>query len=273
MKIDVIVLLHPKDQQLVKYCINGIRKYIDFNRIIIISKSSLNLTLGFNDLIFMDEDKVIDGLTYSLYQDKGPRWGWYFQQILKLGMAEKVETDYYLTVDADTVFLRKVTFFNENDKPLYDTSKAYHKPYFFFFKELLGFDARREFSFITHHMVFNKDIVLEMRNRFLKKKIWYDRIVDCVDSPNSFSLFSEFETYGHYLKQFYPGELNIRKLNWANMPIAPTNTNLTQLSKYYDFCSFHEFLRENKAKHKELKRKLEYQWIIFMASLFSHCKK
>jgi len=257
--MDIVVLYHPKDRSTIDFCIDGIKQNILYDRILVVTKITEEKIRLSNDVIFVDEASVVNGLRFSTFSHKGPRWGWYFQQILKLGVADLVKSQYYLVIDSDTVFLQPVGFFNSSGKPLYAVGTEYHKPYFETFEKLLKVQPNREYSFITHHMVFNKTIVFEMRGRFSQMANWYDGIVSCQDSPRSHSLFSEYETYGHYIKMFYPGELNLRTLKWANIPLEPSGNLLERLAKYYNYCSFHLYLREDGTRYKRFKRRVKVE--------------
>ncbi|MBI3583567.1 MAG: hypothetical protein HY096_06400 [Nitrospinae bacterium] len=241
-EIEVVITFHPKDWATLPWCIWGIRRNIQAGSIYIISRKTEKQRLEALGLIFIDEDAVVHGLTVSSFG--GGHWGGhYFQQVIKLGMADFVKGEYYLVVDADTVFLRKVAFFRDG-KPIYATSPEYTPEYFESFYNLLGFHPHREFSFITHHMVFSRAIVKEMITSFKSdnNEWWYPIIQIAAHSPNA---FSEFETYGHYIKARHKNEFAIRNLTWRNVPIHPSKLNLFLLSLYYDYCSFHAYMRIN----------------------------
>jgi hypothetical protein len=239
MKHDVVILYHPKDAKVFPLSISGVRKNLDVQDVRIITRESERELVESQGAVFHDENEVIPGLTFQSVDH--PRWGWYLQQIMKLAAADFVGTDHYLLVDADTIFLRKVPMFR-NGKPLYATSREYNAPYFRTFEEMLGFPAEREFSFITHHMMWSRDIVRELRGAFRGNGAWWEKISAYVEPrppEMSNAQFSEFETYGHYLKAKHPDELRIRKLRWRNMAGDPTPDVLAQLARKYDFCSFH----------------------------------
>ena len=245
MKIDAVVPFHSKDSDTINWCIQGIQNHLDVARTLVVCNQECRLLVESTGAIFFDENKVVEGLTAQSFPHK--RWGWYFQQILKLGMADWVETDHYLVVDADTVFLRDVPLFNHQGNPLYATGTEYHKPYFDVFERLLGFRANREYSFTVHHMVYNKHIVREMRERFPEKP-WHLSIVRYVEPQApwfSEAQFNEQDTYGHYLKTLHPDEVNLRPLRWANFSLRPSRVLFQHLAKYYDYCSLHAYLRED----------------------------
>lgn len=241
MKVDVVIPFHPKDIDTLPWCIEGIRSNLPASRVLVIGSAASRPLLKKYDVEFVDEDAVIPGLKLSSHS--GKRWGWYFQQILKLGIADHVTTDHYLAVDADTVFLRTTPLFSASGKPLYATSESidHHKPYFEGFERLMGFQAEREYSFVVHHMLFNKQRVIEMREMFTGGPPWYAAIIDRM---NQGLPFSEYETYGHYLKHKYPDDFELRQLRWSDIWILPTRRLIGRLATCYDFCAFHAHFRE-----------------------------
>ena len=81
----------------------------------------------------------------------------------------------------------------------------------------------------------------------------------CGDSEsNAFgNLFSEYETYGHYLKLHYPERMVVRQLTWLRegteqYGFPPTEKVLSKLGKTYVYAAF----ESKKTKSKRLK-----QWI------------
>lgn len=244
MIFDAVVPYHIKDKELLPWCISGIRNCVDAARILVVCNRECRSDAERSGAIFVDEESIVEGLTIESYSYW--RWYWYFQQILKLGMADKVDTDYYLVVDSDTVFLREVLFFNAANQPQYTTRTEYHKAYFDVFRQLLGFHAHREYSFTVHHMMYNRHIVKEMRNKFQDLKPWHMNIIRYLEPQppwNSISQFNEQETYGHYIKAVHPKEVNIRPLRQADSHDLPTAQLIEQLAQEYDFCNFHHWSR------------------------------
>jgi hypothetical protein len=261
VKVDAVVPFHSKDRDLLPWCIRGIRDHLDVAQILVVGNRESCQVIERIAAVFVDEDSVVERLTASFLSSQ--RWGWYFQQILKLGMADKVNTEYYLVVDADTVFTREVALFNNDSKPLYAVGSEYHKQYFDIIEQLLGFRANREYSFITNHMIFNQHIVKEMRSRFRGAAPWYMCIAKYVEpqAPSySDAQFSEYETYGHYIKALHPNEVNIRPLRWTDIVgVLPTEGILRRLARHFDFCSFHEYMRRDRSEWIRLKDRLKLE--------------
>lgn len=240
MKVDVVIPFHPKDIDTLPWCIDGIKSHLPASRILVIGRSSTKNDVERLGAEFVDEDTVIPGLRFSSFS--GNRWGWYFQQILKLGIADRIKTDYYLIVDADAVFLKDVPLFSPTGKALYATDNHIHDPYFKTFEHLFGFPAEPKFSFIVHHMLFNTRRIIEMREYFYNSNsIWHLAIIQCMEQQLP---FSEYETYGFFMQKFHPEEIELRPLKWSDIWISPTPLLIRRLSTYYDLCAFHSYYRK-----------------------------
>jgi hypothetical protein len=212
----------------------------------------------------MDEDSVVPGLTAGTVRREN--WGWYFQQAIKLGYAAHARTNYYACVDADTIFLRRTDLLDASGRPQYATGTEFHKPYFDTFRELLEFSADRKFSYIAHHMIFNRAIVSEMLARFRPLPRWGENISNICARGGPPQAFSEYETYGHYAAAMHPGEITIRPLRWMNVGIAPTPRLLRRLARDYDFCSFHAYSREGLPMRTRILRRARLEVKIRLAA-------
>lgn len=125
--------------------------------------------------------------------------GWVLQQFIKFNAAFHVPTGNYLVLDADTVFLKPQTFFRSG-KSILRYSDQYELLYNRSLELVFGNRRRFPVSFVTHHMVFNRDQVAGLlkviEQRF--KKRWWEAMLHEIDKGNLIS-FSEFEFYGNYI--------------------------------------------------------------------------
>jgi hypothetical protein len=206
-----------------------------------------------NEARVVPEDEFIAGMTLAELR-KLPvshfptAAGWYFQQLLKLQFAF-VETtdDYYLVWDADTVPLRPMTFFDASGRMLLTKTTEYHPPYFDTYRRLLGEEPNREYSFITQHMLIQKSIAREMLTR-IEEHVkgdgnWAWKIMRSL--PNSGdNLFSEYETYGHYVKNHYAERIAIVERSWSReykLKLSremPSQSEIKKLAREFDFMAF-----------------------------------
>jgi hypothetical protein len=174
--------------------------------------------------------------------------GWYFQQLLKLQFAHFDSTeDYYLIWDADTVPLKPMNFFEADGKMLLTKAAEYHAPYFETFRNLFGTEPNREFSMITQHMMVQKSVAREMLARIEQRiegaDTWPWKIMRSLPKAGD-NLFSEYETYGHYIKNYYPDRVRFIDRNWrretrSNQGCAlPTEADLKSLAREYEYAAF-----------------------------------
>ena len=231
MKYDVIIPVAFKDYSFLKKSHPYLCANLGAEHIFILTKGKMAHYLPLEikkDPLFvvLDEDKLLDGLTFefihSIIKTQGrehTNTGWYFQQFLKMAFAlsNYCKNDYYLSWDADTIPLQKISFFDVDERPFFSMKTEYHKPYFIAIKRLLGIEKINEGSYIAEHMMFNKSIMCELLDTIQRScvdgLIWYEKILNAIvpelESANS---FSEFETYGSFCKLNYPSLYVERKL-------------------------------------------------------------
>lgn len=199
------------------------------------------------------ENEFIPGLTIAQLRqlpiETFPRGaGWYFQQLLKLQFAfVDPADDYYLIWDADTIPLRPLRFFDAAGRMLLTKTTEFHAPYFVTYRQLLGEEPNREFSFIAQHIVVQKSLAREMltliERRVAGEGNWAWKIMRGLPDTGG-NLFSEYETYGHYVKNHHPGRVVIMERAWSRRGARlvrrglPTEADLTRLSADFEFAAF-----------------------------------
>lgn len=263
-KIDVVIPYHDKDREIIEMCITGCFSNIhNLGNLYVVAK---NIDQRFGRVRLIDEDKLFEGVLCKKYIESRLRtehpdllWraGWLFQQFIKIGCSYAIPnlTNYYLVVDSDVVFLKKIYFFTDG-KMLLTKAREFHQPYFDCYERLLGDSANREYSFIAHHMLICKPIMLEMLNKIEGRfnKTWYDSILDNIDNKEG-SMFSEYETYGHYLKNHYPEAFVVRQLR--NIQRFRIRYLLKILFNQVDYVTIHSYKKpENNPKVPPLIYKL-----------------
>lgn len=205
------------------------------------------------DIKLVDQDNVLpnmvkkdlDNLTLPYFPKRA---GWYFQQLLKLGIStiDSINEN-YIVIDADTIFLQNIPFVNSKEQFVFLKATEYHKSYFDNYRILLGEEPNREFSFISQYMVFNKNIVKKLfsdiEKNFNDESTWNWLIMKKIQGTDA-SLFSEYETYGHYVKNHYPNQCEFISKEWLRegsehlMTTAPSEKAIESLSDTYCLVSF-----------------------------------
>jgi hypothetical protein len=178
------------------------------------------------------------------------RSGWYFQQFVKWAVRLESETDDYVVVDADTIFLAPTTL-RLGDKYVFYRTNQWHKPYFDTFEKLLRFRPERDASYIANFMIFNRQLLDELIRSIQKNEgneIWHRRILAAID-PKELSSFSEYETYGYYLNHFHPNCFRSVKGKSLESSVSKINLSLTNTWKLrlkgYNSVSYHNYSRNS----------------------------
>ena len=180
------------------------------------------------------------------------RFGWYYQQFLKMGFAESRYADeFYVIWDADTFPLNPVRFFDEGGKLLFTRKSEYHKAYFKTLGRLFGYRKNVPYSFIAEHMPVDVQIMREIIGKISSSAIpgdsWMEKIINATpaDDPNA---FSEFETYGTWCSHNYPGRYGVRELRTFReggmyFSRLVRSSTLMRLSEDYDTISIEAWSR------------------------------
>lgn len=235
MIYDIIIPTTDKDLETLEKCINQCKKYLNFRRIIVISKNKYTESAE-----WFDENNYPFNFE-SIKEIIGEHWriGWYFQQLLKLYCFFVIPdlSDNVLILDSDTMILRKIEFF-EDDLPLYNISNAHHKPYFRHMALLLPVLKRISKSGITHHMIFQRHIMLDLFNKveeYHEDDFWKIFLSNVELDQKSGA--SEYEIYFNFIQIFHQNKFKIRKLKWEN-------TKNSDLNQDFDYISCHSYLRK-----------------------------
>lgn len=260
---DVIIPTHKKDLQILEYCITFAKKnLIGARRIITISKEKYSQNAEWYD-------EALYPFSIDLVrQYVGDSCGWYFQQLLKLyaplvipGVSKNV-----LILDSDTVFFRKVKMLDNQGLPLFNVSKddkICRRPFDIkvasHIEKLLPSLAIKNLpkkfqnlSGISHHMMFNQDLVLEMMKKIEEndpaKDSFYKIFLKHADKSHS---ASEYQLYYCFLLVYHPHRIRFRKLRYKNTADINIKKYLRRFK--YHYCSFHHYLRSTKRKSWRVK--------------------
>lgn len=177
--------------------------------------------------------------------------GWYIQQFLKMEYSKICNSQYYLIWDSDTIPIRKISMFDEENKPYFDVKTEYWKAYFRTLKKIFPELGKiYNFSFISEHMMIKTEIMKNLVNKIesnksLKGETWYEKVINSIALEDlNKSGFSEFETYGTFTNIYYNNSYAIRpwkSLRKGDQYFDPNNLNesiFVNISKIYDAISF-----------------------------------
>lgn len=222
ISIDVVIPTTTKDFKILKLAIESIKKNVlhTVKDIYVVShKGKLEDFCKKEGYKFVDENTVLPITIKDInYCPNGlHREGWIFQQLLKLNSDKITDSKYILISDSDTVYTKPQSFFN-GDKILFDCSDEYSQAYFEAYKKLIKLDKRFYASFVAHHMMFEREMLKELKKYIEKQngKKWYEAILDSLDY-NEISSFSEYEMYANYMYFKHPEKVFLRY--WFNKRI------------------------------------------------------
>lgn len=261
--IDVVIpVAEKKDVETLEACIDGIKQYGAGVRevYVISSKQYTNKAYWIDEQIFpftkLDiAHELFGSLDQAHFYLKQPknRIGWIYQQLLKLyapfvipGISSNV-----LLLDADTIFLNPVSFLTEKGEPLFNIGCEYWKPYSRHGKRLLPTWKRMfpAFSGITHHMLIQKEVLIDLFNRIenLHETQCWMVLIQCINIEHVFkhpgSCLSEYEIYFNFMVDA-TDQAHIRELKWKN---SPHLHDLDEFKKEgYHYVSCHAHMRQNK---------------------------
>jgi len=278
--LDVVAPCLKRDLPKLSLAYKNLKRFVPMKQLHVITArrnfARFESALG-REVVLLDEDQMIPGMTLSALEviplarlSQGP--GWYFKQLLNFQFAfHKMEDDYYLIWDADTIPLRPLEFFDDQNRMLLTKAWEFHQPYFLTYEKILGRPAQREFSFIAQHMIVRKSIVREMLAEIERhcpgNENWAWKIMRNLGGEGS-NRFAEYETYGHYIKEKYPQLVAFRELPWLREGTNkcgryPSPAALEKLGEKYFYASFEDserLYRRTGRKVRDWLRKVEKEF-------------
>lgn len=217
---DVCIPFHPKDKDILEYCIPSIRQNLpDAQTIFVVSAENPDVEgcvwIPETSYPFTKED--IGKIILCPH-----RVGWYLQQLLKLYCHRILPStaEYILILDSDVIIKKKINFFHDS-KILFAISEEDTPPYFTHMEKLIpGLQKQIPFSGIVHHIMTKRnhmETLLSQIEEIHNKPAWKG-MLELVD-PEDYdkSGMADYEIYFNYCIKFFPTEYEIRPLRFANV--------------------------------------------------------
>lgn len=198
----------------------------------------------------INENSIADEASRNLLKDFfTTRYGWSLQQLLKVIYIMNSEYERVLVCDADTLLINKRPWVNMENRfilfPSYERNISYYR----FLDKAFKFGGTPKFSFVSHHMLYSREILLEafdkydISNFFELSTLVVKHSIQGDSSP--FSI--DYEFYGQYLYNFHYEKLTL--LKWSNLPLPARTWDLYIRSralqliakKFYNSISFHSW--------------------------------
>ncbi len=286
---ELIVLATPDKLNMLRLAVPYYVENLNAKAIFIVANKSIEEKVkAIPNATFIDEDSILEGMTKKKIEDiiesisgVRKRVGWYFQQFIKLAWSKRCKDDYYVVIDSDTIPLNPIQFI-EDGKYLFTQKIEYNKAYFDTIDTLFGEELKRpgDYSFIAENMIFDCKIVGSLLELIMKNSnagtTFYEKILYSVDPAEILgSGFSEFETYGCYISQFYPERVQMRKLRTSREAVYVMGSNpdekmLQWAKKDYDIISLE--VNEYSSFLTQLTKHAWFRKIFRMRSV-SNCRK
>lgn len=219
-QLDVVIPLGPKDDDMIQRCIDSVHMFVTGVRYIyVVTDKSRKVDIS--GCVIIDEKdfpfKRDDVATFT----SASHSGWYLQQLIKLYSPLLIKNilENVLILDADNVFYKKTKFI-ESGKFLFDkVIEPTHEPYYEHMARLHPsfLPWKKNTSGITHMMIFNKKIILEIIDKVEQyhKGIFWELFLENVTEKKS-SGASEYELYFNYVMINKQDLVKIRPLQWNN---------------------------------------------------------
>lgn len=208
--IDLLLPAAPKDYVKIPHVIAAVAEHIpEVERVCLVTPGLQSYTKLHGLVVDCYTDVEVLPPGYSRI-GIGWRPNWTSQQFIKL-LQNVTDTEYWLTIDADTFFNQRVPFFTDDGKPiLYRGMDQFHQPYFSFNINFLSIGKIHEGSFLSECTLYKRSIVDELiasvggRDEFIRKA------VEIINTAKGHP--ADAEIYAAYVLTHYPKLYEIRKL-------------------------------------------------------------
>lgn len=247
--VDIVYVVHEKDFETLNKSIDSLKqiKNITINKIFVISNNTRQVQALIKDhRVTVINDADVLGFTVNQYpyptQKNLPnRSGWLFQQLIKLGWSLHATSENYIVIDADTYFIRPISFFDNKGRFIFFGSEEWWPPYFDAFHKLFRKKPFAIWSRVSHMMIFNSRCVLNMLREIesIHGMTWHEAIA-LTRAIDSHSCFSEYETYANWMLINHPQQCTIRPSYNLATSFENTPRNLERIIS----VSNHSYLKQ-----------------------------
>lgn len=157
--------------------------------------------------------------------------GWIVQQLCKVAGILQSKSQGVLVVDSDTILLRPRFWFTSAGRQSLFASHEYHTPYYEFLNFFGISDLQPEYTFVTHHMLFQPEFMIKA----MHQAGWHN-LEDLVSAILTYKhktklspVCVEYELYGQYMWNFHRNKISLYK--WCNKGL-PRELTLSTLEKF-----------------------------------------
>ncbi len=258
-EFDIVISVGPNDIDFVSTVIKHARKNILHHRNIylILATNGTKIENPIEGNIYIIDETVFP-FNVAQFLGKNARNGWYFQQLIKLYAWKYIKdlSEYYLVLDADTLFLKPTEFFKFG-KPLYNTTpRQNHIPYFTHMQKLHPSFTKQDpnLSAVTNHMIFHRKILKKIFQMVEKhhasggdsrrRKRFWELFLEFVEKDHILHAgASEYELYFNFIYLYLKDTFLLRELRYAETGRIPYSAE-----NVLDYITCHHYMREQERK-------------------------
>lgn len=250
--IDIFIPTIRKDLDVLPYVVKYARLNIKhpIHKIFIVAPEDdeikeLATTLN---CVFVDERTVMGyGKEKITYKFNGiDASGWLYQQLLKLNCYKVCEKEHILVLDSDLLIINPKKF-EHKGKFILEFSDEFHLPYFETYFNLMHLKHQLPVSFISHHMLFKKSILIDLQQFIEEKhqKKWDEKIIALIPGEIG-HFFSEYETYANFV--LHNSQNSYIFEYWFNTvlnrnELSEIDNDMEHLKKSYKTITFPAYLK------------------------------
>jgi hypothetical protein len=177
------------------------------------------------------------------------RFGWVFQQFLKLQAVLESQESNVLIIDADTILLQKRNFVDQQGIQLLFPTDEYNQDYYQNLETSLGLQVRSDYSFVSHHLLIQKEVLREILQGLGCGSIneLVDKLLATSDLASDSPFSIDYELYSQYLLKYHPSKVRLSR--WGNLSLRRSPFILKLLDsrlilvfrKFYSSLSLHSW--------------------------------
>ena len=159
--------------------------------------------------VLNEDDVIIESDRVKLKTKFKENYGWILQQLLTVDYILKSSSKGVLAIDADTIMMQNTLWLNSKGEQILLVSHEYHKPYYQFLRNINLIKYMPDYTFITHHMLFQPE---KLKNIWGKVGVYNitDVVHILVENDNLKPLSPvclEFEPYAQGLMLNFPSQV------------------------------------------------------------------
>jgi len=210
--------------------------------------------------------------------DKTREFGWWYQQIIKIGAQTQIEnlSDPYIVWDSDLIPFIKWDLYPTIDNPFFKIAILQEKArtewnneqYRNSMLELINMNMTNpdEGTFIPHHFVFYHDVIQDLLNHIeiISNKTWIESIILL---SHKYYRFSEYRTVATFMQMRYPTLLqyhNFKEYGQYGIRIREPQQFINDMEIFFGELyeiSYEDFIKFVKYKYKNIPSYLQIEHI------------